>query len=374
MKKFSYENYIRRDILNELINLYNSIKDTGLEDKTLEKVIMTRVQQIFDTEEFQKIKLSGDASPLCYTLGKKKINGRHIIRAKIIHGYYCLPNGDIYSRSKYIMSIKPYSTEEVIVNSIDVKKKKENKIKAIKAKRSKDKTEEEIDNKFFGTLYTANTYLYVRHFVNRTVGKKKDFTKGRYFDAIPEPYKLLERICLTLEQTKDASIVSDLLKDELYTREKWKGCYFHQSRINVLIDLLHACGVRPGHYVYYKRDKIIDKNPYNEIDFLESHSKVNVFRPKIIDKNSTIGHSDEDIGRIYIDMEETEENKKMEYCKGPISHNSLYGDANIVEIADAYSLFKKIMDKEENKDQKEFYQSIKVLPPNEELKKEENKK
>ena len=65
MKKFSYENYIRRDILNELINLYNSIKDTGLEDKTLEKVIMTRVQQIFDTEEFQKIKLSGDASPLC---------------------------------------------------------------------------------------------------------------------------------------------------------------------------------------------------------------------------------------------------------------------------------------------------------------------
>ena len=118
-------------------------------------------------------------------------------------------------------------------------------------------------------------------------------------------------------------------------------------------------------------DKIIDKNPYNEIDFLESHSKVNVFRPKVIDKNSSIG-SDKDIGRIYIDIEETEENKKMEYCKGPISHNSLYGDANIVEIADAYSLFKKIMNKEENKDQKEFYQSIKVLPPNEELKKEAN--
>lgn len=374
MKKFSYENYARRITLGNLIDLYRSIKDTGVEDKTLEKIIVTRIQQIFDTEESQKIKLKGNAA-LRDVLARRRISGRHIIIAKLINEYYCLPNGDIYSGSKYMMSIKPYSNEEVIVNDTDIKKKKENKIRAIKAQKSRDKIEEEINNKFYCVSYTSNAYLYVQYFINKTVGKKKDFTKGRYFDAIPEPYKLLEKICLTLENTKNASMVSDLLKDELYTRDKWKNCYFHESRISVLTDLLHACGVRPGHYVYYKRDKVNAKNPYDEIDFLESHSKVSVFRPKIIDKNSTIciGYSDKDIGKIFIDIEETEENKKMEYCKGPILYSSLHTDANIVEIADAYILFKKIMDKEENKDQKEFYQSIKVLPPDKELKKEENK-
>lgn len=364
MKKFSYENYARRSTLGNLIGLYLSIKDTGVEDKTLEKIIVTRIQQIFNTEESQEIKLKGNVA-LCSTLARKRINGRHIIRAKEVQGYYCMPNGDVYSGSKYMMSIKPYSNEEVIVNDIDIKKKKENKIKAIKAQKSKDKIEEEINNKFYCVSHTSNTYLYIQHFVNKTVGKKKDFTKGKYFDAISEPYKLLEKICLTLEQTKDASMVSDLLKDELYARGKWKSCYFHQSRINVLTELLYACGIRPGHYVYYKRDKVNGKNPYDEIDFLESHSRINVFRPKIIDKNSTIcvGYSDKDIGKIFIDIEETEENKKMEYCKSPISYNSLHTDANIVEIADAYSLFKKIMNKEENKDQKEFYQSIRILPP-----------
>lgn len=361
MKKFSYENYARRITLGNLIDLYRSIKDTGVEDKTLEKIIMTRIQQIFDTEESQEIKLKGNVG-LRDVLARRRINGRHIIRAKLINEYYCLPNGDIYSGSKYMMSIKPYSNEEIVVNDTDIKKKKENKIKAIKAQKSKDKIEEEICNRFYCVSNISDNYLYIQHFINKTVGKKKDFTKGRYFDAIPEPYKLLEKICLALEQTKDASIVGDLLKDELYTRDKWKNCYFHESRISVLNNLLHVCGVRPGHYVYYKRDKINSKNPYDEVDFLESHSKVNVFRPKIIDKNSTMG-SDKDIGKIYIDMEETEENKKMEYYKGSISYNGLYNDANIIEIADAYSLFKKIMDKEENRDQKEFYQSIKVLPP-----------
>lgn len=361
MKKFSYENYARRITLGNLINLYRSIQDTGVEDKTLEKVIITRIQQIFNTEEPQKIKLKGNGA-LCNALAKKRINGRHIIRAKLIDEYYCLPNGDIYNGFTYMMSIKPYSNEEVVVNDTNIKKKKENKIRAIKAQKSKDKIEEEINNKFYNISYYTSTYLYAQYFVNKTVGKKKDFTKGRYFDAIPEPYKLLEKICITLEQTKDASMVSDLLKDELYAKDKWKGCCFYESRAYVLTDLLRACGVFPGHFVYYKRDKINSRNPYDEIDFLESHSKINVFRPKIIDKNSTIG-SDKDIGKIYIDMEETKENKKMEYCKDLISYSNLQNDANLIEIADAYSLFKKIMDKEENKDQKEFYQSIKVLPP-----------
>lgn len=372
MRKFSYENYARRTTLGNLIDLYRGIKDTGVEDKTLEKIIVTRIQQIFDTEEPQKIKLKGNGA-LCNALAKKKINGRHIIRAKLVNEYYCLPNGDIYNGFTYMMSIKPYSDEEVIVNDTNVKKKKENKIRAIKAQKSKDKIEEEIKNRFYGvSSYRDNTYLYIQHFVNKTVGKKKDFTKGRYFDAIPEPYKLLEKICLTLEQTKDASMVSDLLKDELYARDKWKKCYFYDSRINVLTDLLYACGVRPNHHVFYKRDKANSKNRYDEIDFLESYSEVSVFRPKMIDKNSTIG-SDKDIGKIYIDMEETKESKKMEYCKDLISYGNLQSDANLIEIADAYSLFKKIMDKEENKDQKEFYQSIKVLPPDKESKKEENK-
>lgn len=372
MKKFSYENYARRITLGNLINLYRSIQDTGVEDKTLEKIIVTRIQQIFDTEESQKIKLKGNGA-LCNALARRRINGRHIIRAKSIDEYYCLPNGDIYSGSTYMMSIKPYSDEEVIVNDINVKKKKENKIRAIKAQKSRDKIEEEIKNRFYGvSSYRDNTYLYMQYFVNKTVGKKKDFTKSKYFNAIPEPYKLLEKICLTLEQTKDASMVSDLLKDELYAKDKWKGCCFYESRVYVLTNLLRACGVFPGHFVYYKRDKINSRNPYDEIDFLESHSKINVFRPKIIDKNSTIG-SDKDIGKIYIDTEETVENKRMEYLKGPISYSILHTDAEVVEVANAYSLFKKIMNKEENKDQKEFYQSIKVLPPDKELKKEENK-
>ena len=362
MKKFSYENYARRITLGNLISLYRSIQDTGVEDKTLEKIVVTRIQQIFDTEEPQKIKLKGNGA-LCSALARKRINGRHIIRAKSINEYYCLPNGDIYSGSTYMMSIKPYSDEEVIVNDTDIKKRKENKIRAIKAQKSRDKIEEEIRNKFYCVSYASNAYLYMQYFINKTVRKKKDFTKGKYFDAIPEPYKLLEKICLVLEQTKDASMVSDLLKDELYTKDKWKGCYFHESRVSVLTDLLHACGVRPGHFVYYKRDKISSKNPYDEIDFLESHSKVSIFRPKMIDKNSTISHTDRDIGKIFIDIEEIEENKYMKYLKGPISYSSIHTDANLIEIADAYSLFKKIMDKEENKDQKEFYQIIKVLPP-----------
>lgn len=372
MKKFSYENYARRITLGNLISLYRSIQDTGVEDKSLEKIVVTRIQQIFDTEEPQKIKLKGNGA-LCNALAKKRINGRHIIRAKLIDEYYCLPNGDIYNGFTYMMSIKPYSNEDVVVNDTDIKKKKKNKIRAIKAQKSKDKIEEEINNKFYNISYYTSTYLYAQYFVNKTVGKKKDFTKGRYFDAIPEPYKLLEKICLTLEQTKDASMVSDLLKDELYARDKkWKSCCFYESRMSILIDLLHACGVRPGHYVYYKRDGVNFKSHNDEIDFLESHSKINVFRPKIIDKNSTIG-SDKDIGKIYIDMEETKENKKMEYLKGPITYSNLHTDAEVIEVADAYSLFKKIMDKEENKDQKEFYQSIKVIPSNKELKKEENK-